>query len=125
MVLIGFVLLVGAAAVGIDIAAQNNVAVDVDAFGQTLSTTLAGLFVAGVVVGLAAALGMMLLRDGVVRRRRLNHEAKQAHEERDRLASAVEREQEARRIDAANSGEPIDSVDLRDHELDREHTTSF
>src|SRR5438067_9076086 len=55
MVLIGFVLVAAAAVVGIDVAAQNNFAVDMDAFGQVMSTTAAGVFVAGLVTGLAAA----------------------------------------------------------------------
>jgi TRAP-type C4-dicarboxylate transport system permease large subunit len=122
MVLIGFVLLVGAAIVGVDVAASNNFAIDVDAFGQTIATSLAGLFVAGVVTGTVAALGIMLMRDGAARRKRLRREARHAQEEQERLASAAERELQARHIDAANNGDPID---LRDGQLNRERITTF
>ena len=70
MVLIGFALIAVAAVIGIDITAQNNFAVEIDAFGRLLSTTASGVFVAGIVTGLAAAIGIMLFRDGLVRSRR-------------------------------------------------------
>src|SRR5207248_7307249 len=66
MVLIGFVLLAGAAAFGIDLVVLNRDSLDVEGFGQVVSTTPAGMFVAGIVTGLVAALGVMLLRDGAI-----------------------------------------------------------
>jgi hypothetical protein len=104
MVLIGFVLLAAAAGFGIDVAAQNRFNVDVDVFGQLLATTPAALFVSGVVTGLVAALGIMLLRDGNRRRRQLRNDAKHAHLEHDS-------------VDAADA----ESVDLRA----RDHVTTY
>ena len=102
MVLIGFMLLAAAAAFGLDIVAENRFDLEVDVFGQLIATTPAALFVSGVVTGLVAALGVMLLRDGLLRRRQLAKDAKHAHVEHDRVA------QEGA---LANDHEP---VDLRD-----------
>lgn len=110
MVLIGFVLLTAAAAFGIDIVAQNRFDLDVDVFGQLFATTPAALFVSGVVTGLVAALGMMLLRDGMRRRRQLTKDAKHAHVEHDHVPERI----------AAEDREP---VDLRDR--DRDRVTTF
>ena len=120
MVLIGFVLIAVAAVVGIDITAQNNFAVEIDAFGQILSTTAAGVFVAGLVTGLAAALGIMLFRDGFVRSRSARAESRASLAERDRMAAAYAREHG---LDG-RYGDDRD-VDVTDRELDREHATSF
>ncbi|HEX4821588.1 MAG TPA: hypothetical protein VFV00_15390 [Acidimicrobiales bacterium] len=123
MVLIGFVLIAAAAVIGIDITAQNNFAVEIDAFGQILSTTAAGMFVAGIVVGLAAAVGIMLMRDGMVRSRRARAQSKASIAERDRMAAAYAREHglEGRAREAREDGE----VDLTEREMDREHVTTF
>lgn len=123
MVLIGFVLIAAAAVIGIDITAQNNFAVDIDAFGHVLSTTAAGMFVAGIVIGLCAAIGIMLMRDGTVRARRSRAESKATVAERDRMAAAYAREHglDAR---ARDEGEDRD-LDLTDRDLDREHVTTF
>lgn len=120
MVLIGFVLIAAAAVVGIDVAVQNNFAVDIDAFGQILSTTAAGVFVAGCVTGLVAALGIMLFRDGFIRSRRARAEAREQRLERERMAEAYAREHGLERRD----GEARD-LDLRDRDVDREHVTTF
>jgi hypothetical protein len=109
MVLIGFVLLAAAAALGIDIVAQNRFDLDVDVFGQLIATTPAGLFVTGVVTGLVAALGIMLLRDGLIRRRRLAKDAKHAHVEHKRSE-----------VDDSS----IDVRD-RDRDRDRDRVTTF
>lgn len=120
MVLIGFVLIAAAAIVGIDVAAQNNFALQIDAFGQILSTTAAGLFVAGLVTGLAAALGVMLFRDGFVRTRRARADAREQRLERERMATAYAREHGLDTTDA----EPRD-LDLRERDVDREHVRTF
>ena len=103
MVLIGFVLLAGAAVFGVDVVAQNRFNVDVDVFGQLFATTPAALFVSGVVTGLVAALGIMLLRDGNRRRRQLRKDAKHARPESD------------------SGGADGESVDLRE----RDRVTTF
>lgn len=104
MILIGFVLLAAASVFGIDVVAQNRFNVDVDVFGQLFATTPAALFVSGVVSGLVAALGIMLLRDGNRRRRQLRKDAKHAHPEHE-VVDSDDRER----------------VDLRE----RDHVTTF
>ena len=69
MVIIGLVIIAAAAAFGIEITAMNNVSIDIDAFNQVYETSAATVFVAGVVTALAAAIGLMLMRDGLIRRR--------------------------------------------------------
>jgi hypothetical protein len=78
------------------------------------------MFVAGVVTGLTGALGVMLLRDGMARRRRLRIEAKAADEARERHIAALEEEHAAhhRELVGAHDGE---IVDVRD----RDHVTTF
>jgi uncharacterized membrane protein YciS (DUF1049 family) len=120
MALIGFALIAVAAVIGIDITAQNNFAVDIDAFGHLLSTTAAGVFVAGVVAGLAAAVGIMMFRDGLVRSRRTRAESRATAAERERMASAYAREHG---LDGRN-GDDRD-IDLTEHDPDREHLTTF
>jgi hypothetical protein len=113
MVLIGFVLLAAAAVFGIDLVAQNRVAIDVAAFGQVYEPSLAMVFAAGIVTGLIATLGIMLLRDGVVRQRRLRFEAKRAQAfEQDQVAAL-------RRFDAGTID--ANTMDLRD----QDHVLTF
>jgi hypothetical protein len=94
MALIGFVLLAVAGALGIDIAVRNRYDLEVDVYGQVIATSASGLFVAGIVTGLVAAVAIMLVRDGLrhegrwpdgtlTRRRQLARDAKQAHVELD------------------------------------------
>ena len=110
MVLIGLLLLAGAAAFGIDLVVLNRDSIDVEGFGQVVSTTPAGMLVAGVVIGLVAAVGIMLMRDGAIRRRRLRAEARESAAERDRMAAMYEEEHAAHRRDhvAVRDGEPVD-----------------
>ena len=120
MAIIGFVLLVAAAVVGVDVVAQNNFSIDIDAFNQVFTTSASVVMAAGVVTGLAAALGLMLVRDGVVRRRRIRLEAKAVEEDRERHIAELEEEHEARRRAdvGAHNGE---TVDVRDSD----RVTSF
>ena|SRR5581483_4719387 len=107
MALIGLVLLAAAAVFGIDVVAQNNFAIDVEGFGQVVSTSLAGLFVAGVVTGIVACVALMLMRDGAVRRRHKRAAARASAVERDRMAAAYEAEHGRRADDD-------DTIDLRE-----------
>ena len=120
MVLIGFVLMAAAAVVGVDVAAQNHFAIDVDAFGQMFSTSASAVFVAGVVTGLAGCVGLMLFRDGFIRTRRARAEARETRLERERMAAAYEREHGLGRD---GDGE-ASNLDLRERDLDREHVTT-
>ena len=120
MAIIGFVLLAAAAVFGIEIAAVNDFTIDVDAFNQVYETSVALLFVAGIVTGLAAALGLMLIRDGLARRRRLRLEAKEAEALRERHIAELEEEHAAiHRHEIHADGD--DGVDLRD----RDRVTTF
>ena len=128
MVLIGLALIAAAAVVGIDITSQNNFAVDIDAFGRILSTTAAGVFVAGVVAGLVAAVGIMMMRDGFIRSRRTRAETRASVAERDRMAAAYAREHGLDGRDGHDGRETTDrdrDLDVTDRELDREHVTTF
>jgi hypothetical protein len=113
MVLIGFLLLAAAAAVGIDVAVENDAALNIDAFGQVFSTTPGGVFVAGAVAGIAASLAVMILRDGAAHRRTVRHETRREAHERDRLAAAYRAEHPD--LDEADR----DGIDLRDREPER------
>ena len=120
MAIIGFVLLAAAAVFGIEIAAVNDLSIDVNAFNQVYETSVALLFVAGVVTGLAAALGVMLIRDGLARQRRLHLEAREADELREQHIAELEKEHAAiHRSDVRANGD--DGVDLRD----RDRVTTF
>ena len=131
MLIIGLVLIAAAAAVGIEITAMNNVSIDVDAFNQLYETSIAMVFVAGVVTALAGAVGVMLVRDGLIRRRRLHREAAEADQRRERHIAALEEEHAANhRASAEARSDDKDSVDLRDklqaeRERERSHVTSF
>ena len=125
MAIIGFVLLAAAAVFGIEIVAMNDVTIDVDAFNQLYETTIALVFVAGVVTGLVAALGVMVIRDGLARRRRLHLEAKQAEAHRERHIAALEEEHAAyHRTDGLtdSDGQDGEHVDLRDKVRDLDPT---
>jgi hypothetical protein len=113
---------------GIEIVAMNDVTIDVDAFNQLYETSIALVFVAGVVTGLVAALGMMLIRDGLARRRRLHVEAKQAEAHRARHIAALEEEHAAYHgTDGdAQDGEHVDLRDkVRTLDPDRDRVTTF
>ncbi|MEY2403781.1 MAG: hypothetical protein QOD38_1332 [Acidimicrobiaceae bacterium] len=126
MAIIGLLLLAAASVFGIEFVIENNFSIDVDAFNQGYTTSISLVFVAGLVTGLAAALGVMLLRDGMVRRRRHRLEAREAEEHRERHIAALEEEHaayhrtdgEGERVDGDREREP---VDLRD----RDRVTTF
>ncbi|HEV3226959.1 MAG TPA: hypothetical protein VGZ52_08995 [Acidimicrobiales bacterium] len=109
---IGLVLLAAAAVVGIDVVVQNNFAIDVVGFGKDISTSLAGLFVAGVVTGLVAAVGIMLVRDGTIHWRKLRREARADEAERDRLVAIALRQEEERNVRGASA--PLDLREQRE-----------
>jgi hypothetical protein len=128
MAIIGFVLLAAAALFGIEIVAMNDVTIDVDAFNQVYETSIALVFVAGALTGLIAALSVMLIRDGLGRRRRLRLEAKRAEEHRERHIAALEQEHASyhRTNGDALDGEPVDLRDRAQHfDPDGNRVTTF
>ena len=119
MVIIGLLLIAAAAAIGIEITAMNNVSIDIDAFNQVYGTTAAGVFVAGVVTALVAAIGVMLVRDGLVRRRRIRRERMVEEERHARHVAALEEEHAA--LHRPDGRERADTnIDLREQEAERE-----
>jgi hypothetical protein len=96
MMVIGLLLFAAAAVVGIDVAATNDLGVDVDVFGRTVATNTGSLVVAGIVVALVGAVGVLLLVDGARRRRMAAQEEREIRAERERLAATVEEERTAR-----------------------------
>lgn len=131
MLIIGLVIIAAAAAVGIEITAMNNVSIDVDAFNQLYETSIAMVFVAGVVTALAAAVGVMLVRDGLVRSRRRRREAAEEDERRERHIAALEDEHAAHRraeVDTrTDAAAPVDLRDevARDRDRDGSRVTTF
>lgn len=128
MAIIGLLLVAAAAGFGIELVAMNDYSIEIDAFNQTYGTTASIVFVAGVVTGLVAVLGIMLTRDGLVRRHRLRSEARQAEVDRERHIAALEREHAAGRLADADAVDH-EHVDLRDRvrdlEPDRDRVTTF
>jgi hypothetical protein len=96
MMLIGLLLAAAAAVTGVAVAGTNDAAIDVDAFGRTISTNTGSLLVGGIVIGLVAAVGAMLVIDGMRRRRAISTAAHRDREERERLEATLEEERTAR-----------------------------
>jgi hypothetical protein len=123
MLIIGLLLFGAAIAVGADVVAVNDAAVDVDAFGRIFSTSVGVVFVAGAVAALAGCFGLLLIIDGAARRRSLAAEAKAARAERheidaDRKRADVDR-QEA--VDLRDRGDreigADEQIDRKRHRL--------
>ena len=107
MILLGLLLMAGCAALAADAVIQNSHAISAIAFNQPIShLSLGALFVAGTVVGLLFALGLLMFTGGVGRAGRKRRERKLAareaqaetealREHNDRLAAQLERERTA------------------------------
>lgn len=108
---LGLAIMIVAGAVTLDVVLENTTNTDASVVGQTLSNVdLGGFFTAGVLVGLAFMLGLMLLLAGLRRANRKRQERKELErsfagtathaetlqEERDRLAAELEEERRAR-----------------------------
>ena len=104
MILLGLLLMAACAALAADAVIQNSHAITATAFNQPIShLSLGALFVAGTVVGLLFALGLLMFTGGVGRAGRKRRERKLAareaqaetdalREHNDRLAAQLERE---------------------------------
>lgn len=106
MVVLGLFLLVVAGVVTAGMVLQNTDASMASVFGQAVDGTVGGLFLAGVITGAVAILGVMLMLAGLARRRsrrgNLKRQVRDAHGERESLA-----EENARlksELDARSSG---------------------
>jgi hypothetical protein len=96
MIIIGLLLAAAAAVTGIAVAGTNDAAIDIDAFGRTISTDTGSLIAGGIVIGLVAAVGAMLVIDGMRRRRTKISTLHREHAERERLQATLEEERTAR-----------------------------
>jgi hypothetical protein len=109
---LGLAIMIVAGAVTLDVVLENTRNTDASVVGQTIANVdLGGFFTAGVLVGVALMLGLMLLLAGLKRANRKRQERKElartyegtaAHaetlqDERDRLAAELEQERAARR----------------------------
>jgi cell division protein FtsB len=104
MILLGLVLMAACAALAVDAVIQNHHAIAATAFNQPIShLSLGALFVAGTVVGLLFALGLLMFTGGIGRAGRKRRERKLAareaqaetealREHNDRLAAQLDRE---------------------------------
>lgn len=112
MLIIGVVLLVAAVVVGIDVAAQNQVQVDVEAFNHVWTSSPSAAFIAGVVTAIVGVLGVFLMLDGGARSRRKRREGRAVVSERDHLAA--ERAEELSKQAKLREDQP--ALDLSDRE---------
>src|SRR5438270_9082829 len=104
MILLGLLLMAGCAALAIDAVVQNHGAIHAIAFNQPIShLSLGAIFVAGAVVGLLFALGLLMFTGGIgragrkrrerrVANREARAEAQALREHNDRLAAELEQE---------------------------------
>jgi hypothetical protein len=87
MVVLGLVLLVGAGVFTAAVITSNTGTVGADLWGAHIDKlSLGGVFVAGMVAGVAALLGLVMLFGGMRRSARLNRERRQLARENARLA---------------------------------------
>jgi hypothetical protein len=91
MILIGFILVGAAVALGVDVAMENSDArLSVVAFGHTFSQPPWVVLVVGAICGALVLIGLGAMGAGTARRRRLWREHRGAIRERDRLAVQLE-----------------------------------
>jgi FtsZ-binding cell division protein ZapB len=96
MVVLGLLLLLGAGALTAAVVLANTDTVLVAAFGQSASgLTIGGLFLAGVITGAIAILGLTMMLAGLSRRRArragLKREMRDVRDERETLAEENDR----------------------------------
>jgi hypothetical protein len=108
MVVLGLFLLVVAGVVTGAMILQNTDASSASIFGQSVSGTVGQLFLAGVIAGAVAILGVMMIVAGLARRRArrvgLKRQVRDAHTEKETLAeenARLQRELEESRTTAA------------------------
>lgn len=133
MVVLGFVLLVGAGVFTAAVITSNTTTVGADLWGMHIDNlSLGGVFVAGMVAGVAALLGLAMLFGGMRRSARLNRERRQLARENARLAKRqveIDRtatspvvDQEALPVNRKTVVEPTPVPTARTSERTVEHT---
>jgi uncharacterized integral membrane protein len=109
MVVLGLFLLIVAGVVTAAMVLQNTDASMASVFGQAVHATIGGLFLAGVIAGAVAMLGVMLMLAGATRRRArragLKRQVREARGERETLAEENARLQ--RELEATRSGSDL------------------
>jgi hypothetical protein len=91
MILVGFILVGAAAALGIDIGMENTGArLSITSFGHTFSQPPWVVVVVGAACGMVVVIGMSIMGSGAARRRRLWLERRDALRQRDRLAQQLD-----------------------------------
>jgi hypothetical protein len=104
MILLGLLLMAACAALAVDAVVQNTSVMHAVAFNQPIShLSLGAIFVAGTVIGLLFALGLLMFTGGIgragrkrrerrVASRRANAETQALREHNERLAAELEQE---------------------------------
>jgi biopolymer transport protein ExbB/TolQ len=91
MILVGFILVGAAVAIGIDIGMENTGArLSITSFGHTFSQPPWVVIVAGAVCGMVVVIGMSMMATGAARRRRRWLERRDALRQRDRLVQQLD-----------------------------------
>src|ERR1700724_2454197 len=104
MAVLGLLLILSAAGLGLDVVFENTSSIRVDTLGQTFTLSSGWLFVAGVITGAVGLLGVTLLFGGMARAARRRRvalaQSRGASEElkadRDRLAAELDHERAGR-----------------------------
>ena len=90
MIILGLLLMAACAALAVDAVTQNNHAIHATAFNQPIShLSLGALFVAGAVLGLLFALGLLMFTGGIGRAGRKRRERRAAAREARTEAEAL------------------------------------
>jgi hypothetical protein len=90
MILVGFILVAAAVALGIDIGMENTGArLSITSFGHTFSQPPWVVVVVGAACGMVLVIGMSMMATGAARRRRRWMERRDALRQRDRLAQQL------------------------------------
>lgn len=108
MLLLGLLLILGSAALGVGFVYDGSEAVKVEILGHTVSTTAAGIFFSGAATTLLFLVGVWMLMSSMGRSRRKRGERKASHRqqkasvaqlEADRAKLAAENERLSKKID--------------------------
>ena len=106
MLIIGFLLLAAAVALGVAAVAGGSGAVNFDVLNNTIESTGAQAFIVGAIAGAAAVVGLWLMRGGgrvAYARRRELHQLRRA--QRDQRAAEERAERERERAEHAEQTE--------------------
>jgi len=128
MILLGLLLMAGCAALAVDAVVQNTSVMHAIAFNQPIShLSLGAIFVAGAVVGLLFALGLLMFTGGIGRAgrkrrerklasRQANAETQALREHNERLAAELEQERANTPYPAESGAAEADTTDVRTDE---------